>query len=126
MTTVNDEHMAAETPAKVNTEAPARPAQGERLAERFPYPTVQYVAPFKDGVKPTKAMFVADQCYDLSSSGISYMSPRPVECEKLIFALGTGLDFIYVVAEVVHCVPVGSGTSLKYRVGCRFLDRIEL
>ena len=96
-----------------------------RASRRYNYPATQYIARYQEGRLPDKSMFRAVRCFDLSATGFSYLAPRPVERGKIVVALGSGLNYVYVTAEIVHCAPLGAGTALQYRVGCRFLERLE-
>lgn len=120
-----------EDEGSVQTPSPADSASGKsksgsesRNSRRYNYPATQYIARYRDGKMPEKSEFRAVRCFDLSAAGFSYLSPRPVERGKIVVALGTGPQVVYVATEIVHCAPIGAGTTLQFRVGCRFIERL--
>ncbi len=93
---------------------------------RRPYAKMQSLAPRVAGHLPEAGDFSLVCCHDLSESGFSFVSESPFECEEVVVALGQAPELIYMTAEVVRNQIVGDETSpLLYRVGCRFVERVE-
>ena len=97
-----------------------------RAHSRRPFRTQQRVAPYIDGRMPTPAMFQAVQCFDISSSGFSYLLDGPAEHQALIVALGVPPDITYLTARVEHSTMKQEQPSPLYLIGCRFTGRIEV
>ena len=71
-------------------------------------------------------MFQAVQCFDISSSGFSYLLDGPAEHQALIVALGVPPDITYLTARVEHSTMKQEQPSPLYLIGCRFAGRIEV
>ncbi len=96
---------------------PPEPAE-HRRSSRQPFPSLQSIAPLRDARGPTPAEFERVRCFDLSTSGFSFLHHEPFPERKLVVALGTPADAMHVTAEVVHETPL-------FLVGCRFTGRVN-
>src|SRR5687768_3097761 len=96
--------------------------QGEpaehRRSPRQPFPSFQSIAPMRDSRWPTAAEFERVRCFDLSTSGFSFLHNAPFPERKLVVALGAPADAMHLTAEVVHETPL-------VLVGCRFTGRVN-
>ena len=98
----------------------------ERRAEpRRVYPITQQVAFHDESKVPTKEMFQAVLCHDISTSGISFYLSGPPDSNHCTLALGRAPRLIYVAAEVVHYGPY-EGPNQEWVIGCRFLKKVSL
>ncbi|HEX3997086.1 MAG TPA: PilZ domain-containing protein [Pirellulales bacterium] len=96
-----------------------------RKRERRPYHVLQWAAPWSDGSPPQPEAFRQIRCHDISRGGISYFSDRPLLDEFLIVGLAAAAEMIYLKCRVANCVRVDQASG-AFRVGCEFIERIEL
>jgi len=115
---------------------------------RSPFRSYQWVAPRVGDRLPNPAQFEQYQCYDISGSGFSFLSPNRPGFRSLVVALVVLPEIIYMSADVVHCTevitypsgcvepaatrrarlgPVDSenGGVPMYLIGCRFIQRLR-
>jgi hypothetical protein len=121
------------------------PARCERRRElRSPLRSYQWIAPRSGNRMPHPVQFEQYQCYDISASGFSFLSPTRPGFRSLVVALVALPEVIYLAADVVHCTDVyaypsgavepaaarsrfhdvDDGTPM-YLVGCRFDRRLS-
>jgi hypothetical protein len=96
--------------------APTEPAEHRRNS-RQPFPSFQSIAPLRGANLPAAADFERVRCFDLSTSGFSFLHDQPFPEKKLIVALETASEAMQLTAEVVHETPL-------VLVGCRFTGRV--
>lgn len=89
-----------------------------RRAQRAAYPSLQRIASFNGHTLPADAEFHEVRCFDLSSSGFSYLSPLPENAHQIVVALGSKPNLRHLSAQVVHQTPLTL-------VGCRFTGRVS-
>ena len=76
---------------------------------------------------PLREQFRQVQCQDLSTNGIAYFSDVPPAYDRLVVALASAFDVIYLTAAVAHYKQVGpEGQAPCYLIGCRFLGRVQI
>ena len=78
------------------------------------------------GSLPDQKSFFEVLCIDLSQSGIAYLVPSYPDYTDLIVALGTAADTRYMRAEIRNIHLAQHEGSAMFRVGCKFLQRVEL
>jgi hypothetical protein len=88
-----------------------------RRSSRQPFPTFQSIAPDR-GEWPAATEFERVRCFDLSTSGFSFLRNEPFPERRLIVGLGAPPDVVHLTAEVMHETPL-------VLVGCRFTGRVE-
>src|SRR2546421_12389317 len=86
-----------------------------RGGRRHAYRCLQLIAPAGEGRLPDKSEFRQVQCFDLSSSGLSYLTTELPASDRLIVVLGLE-PFICLVAEVVRSEKVAHEGQSMYRV----------
>lgn len=98
-----------------------------RGATRHDFRSMQLLAPYSGGPLPQRCIFKPVQCLDISRSGFSFLLGSPAYCKQYIIALRDQdpLKRVYLSAEVVHCTPVGCDYAPMFRIGCRFLTRLD-
>jgi hypothetical protein len=98
-----------------------------RQRARRSYPTVQSIAPYINDNLPLREHFRQVQCQDLSTNGIAYFSDVPPTYDRLVVALASAFDVIYLTAAVAHYKEIGpEGQAPCYLIGCRFLGRVQI
>ena len=98
-----------------------------RQRARRSYPTVQSIAPYCNENLPLREHFRQVQCQDLSTNGIAFFSDVPPSYDRLVVALASAFDVIYLTAAVAHYKQVGpAGQPPCYLIGCRFLGRVQI
>jgi len=107
------------------------PPPGENPANRRervrqPYRMLQWVAPCPVTGLPDPSSFQQVHCQDISRSGIAYRSQIPPLDKFVVFALRNGARTTYLKARVANCARVVEATHGYYRVGCEFIDRVQL
>jgi hypothetical protein len=85
---------------------------------------IQLIAPYDGRRMPSQAEFQPFPCHDLSPTGFSYWQQAPVAASHLIVALGE-VPFLFFVAEIVHQAYEPHGELGSWRIGCRFIRRVE-
>lgn len=95
-----------------------------RSRDRRSYRCVQMIAPYDGNRLPVAEEFVHIQCHDISQGGFAFLSTEPPAFDHLVLALGR-VPFTFVIAHVLHFVPVEEAGETYYLVGCRFLQRID-
>jgi diguanylate cyclase (GGDEF)-like protein len=93
---------------------------------RRPFPTNQFIAPYRDGKLPTREMFQQVLCHDISSGGFSFILPHPPEFDSIVVALGMPPNVTYLSGQIVHSRATNPDGQSLYIVGCRFLGRVQL
>lgn len=108
------------------TASSAAHSGGDRRKEvRRTYPRSQLLAPMVRDRMPTMSMFLPVSCCDISSHGLSFLMPQPPGFQQLVAALGEAAERVYIAAKIVNYKPVETRGGRMYRVGCRFVGRIE-
>jgi hypothetical protein len=97
-----------------------------RAHQRHPFLSLQWVAPCPQSGLPDPGSFQQVHCHDISACGISYDVAAPPTATDLIFALKSGPHTTYLKAHVVNSVQVVEGTSVTFRIGCEFIERMEV
>ncbi len=87
---------------------------------------MQWVAPCPPSGLPDPGSFQQVHCHDISPCGISYDVATPPTATDLFFALRSGLHTTYLKARVINCAQVLEGTSLIFRIGCEFVERVQI
>lgn len=65
-------------------------------------------------------------CHDLSQKSVSFFRHEPLPADKLlIITLSQSTQPIYMVASVVYSRPTIVRGEDLYRIGCRFIRRLE-
>lgn len=111
-------------------EPPAQ-RQGADPVERRTHPrqsflSLQWVAPCPESGLPDPGSFQQVHCHDISPCGISYDVAAPPTATDLIFALKSGPHTTYLKARVVNSAQMVEGTSLIFRIGCEFVERLQV
>lgn len=101
---------------------------GERRGKlRRNFPAVQAMAPYLNGCLPPKEKLQPVQCHDLSTGGISYFATDWPDYDRLVVALATANQVIYLTAAVVHTKRISpEGDPPLFQIGCRFIGRVQL
>ena len=102
---------------------PAFPNEA-RADARWRYPVTQLVAFHEELILPTKDMFEAVQCNDISRGGISFDYPGSPPTGYCTFILGRMPEVIFVQAKTAHFEP-DVGPNQEWRIGCEFLRKTE-
>ena len=95
-----------------------------RRSNRQKYDCVQLIAPYDGRRMPTQAEFQPQKCHDISPTGFSFWLENPVTVSNLIVALGE-VPFLFFVVEIVHQAYEPHGEPGGWRIGCRFIRRVE-
>ncbi len=95
-----------------------------RRNQRKKYTCIQLVAPYEGRRMPAQADFQPQLCHDLSPTGFSFWQEKPLAVSHLIVALGE-VPFLFFVAEIVHQDYEPHGEPGGWRIGCRFIRRVE-
>ena len=106
-------------------EAPEEDTE-RRRRERRNFPTVQSVAAYINGMIPPKERLEPVECNDISTGGMSFFASGPPTFDRLVVALSTATEMIYLSAAVAHYSFVGDAQNPRYLIGCRFLGRVQL
>lgn len=102
-----------------------RPDVERRQVGRRPFLQRQPVAPYDGHNFPAPEAFQSVLCQDVSAGGISFVvDDRPLG-DAVVVALGFEPHLRYMAAEIVYVLPGEVFGEEKFRVGCRFLGRIE-
>ncbi|MBS0207640.1 MAG: PilZ domain-containing protein [Planctomycetes bacterium] len=101
-------------------------AKGDERRNRLrqSYPTVQLIAPYRQGVLPKREDFRPVQCQDLSTGGFSFYLAELPDFDRLVVALATSSQSIHLTAAVAHSRPAESNEGPLFLIGCRFLGRV--
>ncbi|MHB1038635.1 MAG: hypothetical protein ACYC35_29590 [Pirellulales bacterium] len=121
-----------------------------RSRRRMSFRCAQRIAPYIGGRLPDRSLFGEVQCYDISSCGFSFLSPRAPDFELFVVAFGADPDATCLTARVTHmsnvqvyscglvervlqdrqtaskCGPHGCHRDPMFLVGCRFVGRVFL
>jgi hypothetical protein len=109
----------------LHAEAGSRDTEHERRrAARFPYQTLQLLAPVHGDTVPTIEQFKTVMCRDISSGGFSYRSDQKPESDRIVVLLRTKDEKRCIEARVVHSRPTFRDGRLQFDVGCKFTRRI--
>ena len=95
-----------------------------RRSTRKKFTCIQLIAPYEGRRMPSQAEFQPQLCYDLSPTGFSFWQQKPIAPSHLIVALGE-VPFLFFVAEIVHQAYEPLGEPGGWRIGCRFIRRVE-
>ncbi len=95
-----------------------------RHSTRKKFTCIQLVAPYDGRQMPSQAEFQQQICHDLSPTGFSFWQEKPLAPTHLIVALGE-VPFLFFVAEIVHQAYEPLGEPGGWRIGCRFIRRVE-
>jgi hypothetical protein len=104
----------------------SQPGDERRTRLRQSYPTVQMIAPYRNGVLPQREDFRPVQCQDLSTGGFSFYFPDLPDFDRLVVALSTSTQSIHLTAAVAHSKATTTSEGTLHLVGCRFLGRVML
>lgn len=103
----------------------AQDGEDRRSELRRSYPRTQLLAPMIRDRMPTRSMFLPVHCCDISSQGLSFLMPQPPGFQQLVAALGDQPELVFIDAKIVNYKPVETRGGRMYRVGCRFVGRID-
>ena len=92
-----------------------------RREERQPYLREQRAAPYMLGHMPKSEAFQSVQCCDLSSGGVSYLTPDRPKSDMIVITIGDERNLVYRTARVVKVAEVEGA----FRVGCQFTGRLH-
>jgi hypothetical protein len=95
-----------------------------RRSKRKKFTCIQLIAPYDGRRMPSQAEFQPQLCHDLSPTGFSFWQQKAVALTHLIVALGEA-PFLFFVAEIVHQAYERLGEPGGWRIGCRFIRRVE-
>jgi hypothetical protein len=95
-----------------------------RRNKRKKFSCIQLVAPFEGRRMPSQAEFQPQLCHDLSPNGFSFWTQSQLTQSHLIVALGE-VPFLFFVAEIVHQTYEPLGEPGGWRIGCRFIRRVD-
>ncbi len=95
-----------------------------RRSTRKKYDCIQLIAPYDGRKMPTQAEFHPHKCHDISPTGFSFWLDKPVTVTHLIVALGE-VPFLFFVVEIVHQAYEPAEEPGGWRIGCRFIRRVE-
>lgn len=93
-------------------------------SERKSYPVRQHVG-FFSGQLPDGEAFETVLCNDISVEGISFFLDRPPDTDTLVISLGTTPQLTFMLAQVVNQRSFLSNGGESYRIGCRFLSKLD-
>jgi hypothetical protein len=97
--------------------------QRGRSADRRAFSCRQWVAFYDDGDAEHERTFREVECHDLSTGGFSFLTSEIPEAERLCVRLGAPGKFVYLTAQMVHCLSVDTDGAPGFIIGCRFLGR---
>jgi len=100
-------------------------ALDRRTGERLAFPSQELVAYFVAGESPTNDDFNVVELSDLSEDGFSFYWPTVPSSDMVIVGLKVQGELAYLLAEVRSCIAIAGVASGKYRVGCRFVKRLD-
>jgi len=99
-------------------------AADNRGASRHDFRFVQKIAPLRNGTMPTADDFFEVVCCDLARGGVSfYLQTRP-DFDEVVVALGRCPVINRLRAKVMHIEQLSVDGDVRYRVGCRFTERL--
>jgi hypothetical protein len=108
-------------------EPAAETVDERRRQSRRNFPTVQAMAPYINGSLPPRDMLQPVQCNDLSTSGIAFFATEWPTYDRLVVALATANQVIYLTAAVAHTKRLSAEDEAPlYHVGCKFIGRVQL
>lgn len=103
------------------------PIEQDHGGVRLPFTELQRVAPYDGGGElPDDDAFSEVRCHDLSAGGISFLCAEPPDSQTLVVQLGKGPNVRYMIARVAHIVAVGESAEAQFRVGCSFVERLNV
>lgn len=107
-------------------EAAAQQENGAELrrSTRKSFTCIQLIASYEGRRLPSQAEFQPQLCHDLSPTGFSFWQQKPLAVSHLIVALGE-VPFLFFVAEIVHQAYEPQSEAGGWRIGCRFIRRVE-
>jgi len=79
-----------------------------------------------EGIKPAKRLFFEVECQDISAGGIAFYMNRLPDFDTVVLALGKPPTESYFTARVMRVARAEEQGRIRYLVGCRFLERINL
>jgi hypothetical protein len=94
-----------------------------RASDRRSYSCRQWVAFYDDGDDENERTFREVECHDLSTGGFSFLTPEVPEADRLCVRLGSPDKYVYLTAQMVHCLAVDTDGAPGFIIGCRFLGR---
>jgi hypothetical protein len=97
-----------------------------RKSTRWSYPVIEQMAPCRSRELPSKSLFRAVRCHDISSGGISFFLPEPPDFERAVVTLGPPPDVICFLVRVVHYSPRKVAVRNQHLVRCRFFQRVTI
>jgi len=99
-------------------------AADNRGSSRHDYRFVQKIAPLRNGTMPTAGDFFDVVCCDLARGGVSFFLATPPDFDEVVVALGRAPKINRLLAKVVHIEQLSIDGGVRYRVGCRFTERL--
>lgn len=97
-----------------------------RDSRRYHFDSVQQIAPYRNGVIPIGSQFRQYHCEDLSSTGFAYIATERPDYEQVVVSFGAADDPYFRTATIVNCSVIGDPERPLHRVGCVFVDRIDM
>jgi hypothetical protein len=91
---------------------------------RHPFDCVQLLAPYDGEHLPDLDELRPVLCHDLSRCGFSYLASEKPVTHHVVAALGS-IPPKFFIAEILHVHPTMTVDGYEYKVGCRFLRRLE-
>ena len=77
-----------------------------RVSLRYPFGSMQRIAPYVGPSIPDTSDFFEVQCHDLTQQGFSFLLPEPPAYRRLVAAFGPVEDAIHAAANVVDVTKV--------------------
>lgn len=106
-------------------EIPQHDADDRAPAPRYRYQCQQFLAPWLEaGPIPPSDAFRPVQCQDISSTGISFFTPKEPESATLAITVGAPTSAVLMGIQVMHSRTAYRHGQLGFLVGCRFIQRI--
>lgn len=124
MHTLMHEALSAQAASQGDSLDPAADNAELRRSTRKKFTCIQLMAPYEGRRMPAQAEFQPQLCHDLSPTGFSFWQQKPLAVSHLIVALGE-VPFLFFVAEIVHQAYEPLGEPGGWRIGCRFIRRVE-
>ena len=127
---VAQEEKPATVHSRVATTAPTRelipaPPTNARKDARHGHAVPEFIALW-DGEIASVQAFERVQCHDLSASGISFFREQPLDAgEQLVITLGQQNGGLLMAASVIYSRPIIVRGEDLYRVGCKFVRRLD-
>ncbi len=95
------------------------------VEERIAYPYLQAIAPMMGTEWPSRKDFFAAQFRDLSQNGFSFLLDSPPQFTQLAVELGQEPCRYSFICQVVNFTSEIVGQRKLYRIGCKFVKRMQ-